>query len=131
VSFTDAHMSPSFECAIRSEGLLVGTSVCGMTSVFVTARQPPCRSESDWLALKAPPSTDTDECATVDLVGLEEMLDERCVDASHAVEAEVTALLGQPLEERGEGARIALRGRPHRNVEPSRRITPPQRSAQR
>ena len=54
----------------------------------------------------------TDQRAAVGPVGVEEVLDERCVDASHPVEAEVQAVLGEPLEEREKGARIVMRGRP-------------------
>ena len=43
---------------MRSDGPLVSTSLCGMTSLFVTASEPPRRSVIDWLALKAPPLTD-------------------------------------------------------------------------
>ena len=53
-----------------------------------------------------------DERAAVDPVGIEELLDERRVDVAHAVEAQVEAVLGEPLEERDEGARVVASGRP-------------------
>lgn len=61
-----------------------------------------------------------DERASVDPVGLDEMVGKRGVDMAHPVEAEIAAVLGESLEERDEGACVAARGRP----QPQRRAVP-------
>ena len=53
-----------------------------------------------------------DECAAVRPIVTEVMLDNRRVHCSHAVEAQIAAVLREPTEERHEGARIAAHGRP-------------------
>ena len=50
--------------------------------------------------------------AAVDPVGIEDMLDELCVDMAHPVEPEVAAVGREQLEERDEGACIVVRRRP-------------------
>src|SRR5205814_3302806 len=47
-----------FAGAIRSEGPLVSTSLCGITSLFVSVSRLPRRRVIDWLALNGPPFTD-------------------------------------------------------------------------
>ena len=53
---------------------------------------------------------------------LEEVRDELVVDGADSVEALVEAPL-ETGEERDKGARVVLRRRPQRSVEPSRRMT--------
>src|SRR3954454_9730965 len=51
-------MCPRVAGAIRSAGPLVSTSLCGITSLFVTVSQLPRFSAIDWPALNGPPLTD-------------------------------------------------------------------------
>src|SRR5438128_2896331 len=51
-------MCARFAGANLIAGPLVCTSLCGITSLFVTASQPPRRSVTTWLALNEPPLTD-------------------------------------------------------------------------